>query len=132
MELKFFVNFSIIHILGPIKIDLILNSTFESDLLVVNIVFKEMVPLKLLQVCFVLNNWVKDEPKSRPKISLFKKFNLAAFIAHPAGALRNPNNKSSSKGCRILLCTHKYPFCDIILAISDVVLKNPNVRTMDF
>ena len=56
MELKFFVNFSIIHILGPIKIDLILNSTFESDLLVVNIVFKEMVPLKSLQVCFVLNN----------------------------------------------------------------------------
>ena len=87
MKLKFFQNFSIIHILDPIKVNLILNSTFESDLLVANIVFKEMVPLKLLQVCFVLNNWVKDEPKSRPKISLFKKFNLAIFIAHPARAL---------------------------------------------
>ena len=126
------MNFSIIHILDPIQIDFILNSTFESDLLVANIVFKEMVPLKLLQVCFVLNNWVKDEPKSRPKISLFKKFNLAAFIAHPAGALRNLNNKTSSKGCRILLCTHQYPFCGIILATSDVALKNPNVRMMDF
>ena len=126
------MNFSIIHILDPIKIDFILNSTFESDLLVANIVFKEMVPLKLLQVCFVLNNWVKDEPKSRPKISLFQKFNLAAFIAHPAGALRNLNNKTSSKGCRILLCTYKYPFCGIILATSDVALKNPNVRMMDF
>ena len=98
MKLKIFENFSIIHILDPINIDFILNSTFESDLLVANIVFKEMVPLKLLQVCFVLNNWVKDEPKSRPKISLFKKFNLPAFIAHPAGALRNLNNKTSSKG----------------------------------
>ena len=115
-----------------IKIDFILNSTFESDLLVEIIVLKEMVPLKLLQVCFVVNNWVKDEPKSRPKMSLFQKFNLAAFIAHPAEALRNLNNKTSSKGCRILLCTHKYPFCGIILAASDVALKNPNVRKMDF
>ena len=132
MKLKVFMNFSIVHILDAIKIDFILNSTFESDLLVANIVFKEMVPLKLLQICFVLNNWVKDEPTSRPKISLFKKFNLAAFIAHPAGALRNLNNKTSSKGCRILLCTHKYPFCGIILAASDVALKNPNGRMMDF
>ena len=132
MKLNFFVNFSIIHILDPIKIYFILNSTFESYLLVANIVFKEMAPLKLLQVCFVLNNWRKYEPKSRPKISLFKKFNFAAFIAHPAGALRNLNNKTSSKGCGILLCTHKYPFCGIILATSDVVLKNPNVRMMDF
>ena len=104
----------------------------ESYLLVANIVFKEMAPLKFLQVCFVLNNWVKDEPKSRPKITLFKKFDLASFIAHPAGALRNLNNKTSSKGCRILLCTHQYPFCGIILATSDVALKNPNVRMMDF
>ena len=72
MKLKFFVNFSIIHILDPIKIYFMLNSTFESYLLVTNIVFKEMAPLKLLQVCFVLNNWVKDEPKSRPKITLQK------------------------------------------------------------
>ena len=132
MKLKYFMNFSIIHILDPIQIDFILNSTFESDLLVVNIVLKEMVPLKLLQICSVLNNWVKDEPMSRPKISLFKKFNLAVFIAHPAGALRNLNKKISSKGCRILLCTYKYPFCGIILAASDVALKNQNVRTMDF
>ena len=132
MKLTFFVNFSIVHILDPIKIDFILNSTFESDLLVANIVLKEMIPLKLLQICFVLNNWVKDEPKSRPKISLFKKFNLATFITHPAGALRNLNHKTSSKGCRILFCTHKYPFYGIILAASDVALKNPNVRTIDF
>ena len=132
MKLKFFVNFSIIHILDPIKIYFTLNSTFESYLLVVNVVFKEMSPLKLLQVCFVLNNWVKDEPKSRPKITVFKKIDLASFIAHPAGALRNLNNKTSSKGYRILLCTHQYPFYDIILAASDVALKNPNVRMMDF
>ena len=56
MKLNFFVNFSIIHILDSIKIYFILNSTFESYLLVTNIVFKEMTPLKLLQVCFVLNN----------------------------------------------------------------------------
>ena len=62
----------------------------------------------------------------------FKKFNLAAFVAHPVGALRNLNIKTSSKGCRTFLCTHKYPFYGIILATSDVVLKNPNVRTMDF
>ena len=132
MKLKVFVNFSIIHILDAIKIYFILNSTFESYLLVINIVFKEMAPLKLLQVCFVLNNWVKDEPKSRPKITLFKKFNLASFIAHPARALRNLNNETSSKGCGILLCIHQYPFCGIILATSDVALKNPNVRMMDF
>ena len=126
------MNFSIVHILDPIKINFMLNSTFESDLLVANIVFKEIGPLKLLQVCFVLNSWVKDKPKSRPKISLFKKFDLATFIAQPARALRNLNNKTSSKGCIMLLCTHKYPFCGIILAASDVALKNPNVRTMDF
>ena len=63
-----------------------------------------------------------------PKITLFKKFDLASFTAHPVGALRNLNNKTSSKGCRILLCTHQYPFCGIILATSDVTLKNPNVR----
>ena len=61
MKLRFFMNFSIIHILDSIKVDFILNSTFESDLLVANIVFKEMVPLKLLQICFVLNNWMKDK-----------------------------------------------------------------------
>ena len=114
------------------KIDFILNSTFETNLLVANIVFNEIVPLKLLQLCVLLNNWVKEEPKSRPKISLFKIFDLAAFIAHPVGALRNVNNKTSSNGCRILLCTHKYPFGGIILATSDVALKNPNVRMMDF
>ena len=132
MKLKIFMNFSIIHILDTMKIDFILNSTFENNLLVTNIVFKEIVPLKLLQVCFVLNNWVKDEPKSRPKISFFKKLNLALFIAHPAGAPRNLNNKTSSNRCRILLCTHKYPFCGIRLTTSDRALKNPNVRTMDF
>ena len=79
------------------KIDFTLNSTFESNLLVTNIVFKEMIPLKLLQVCFILNNWVKDEPKLRPKISFFKKFN-----------------------------------CGIRLTTSDMALKNPNVRMMDF
>ena len=103
MKLKFFINFSIIHILDPIQINFILNSTFESDLLVANIVFKEMVPLKLLQICSVLNIWVKDEPTSRPKISVFKKFNLAVFIANPVGALRNLNKKASSKECRIFI-----------------------------
>ena len=122
------MNFSTIHTLDPIKIYFILNSTFESYLLVTNTVFKEMAPLKLFQVCFLLNNWVKDEPKSRPKITLFKKFDLASFIAHPAGALKNLNNKTSSKGCGILLCTHQYPFCGIMLATRDVALKNPNVR----
>ena len=97
MKSKFFENFSIIHILDPIKIYFTLNSTFESGLSVTNIVFKAMAPLKLVQVCFVLNSWRKDEPKSRPKISLFKNFNLATFIAHPVGALRNLNNKTSSK-----------------------------------
>ena len=58
--------------LDSIKIYFTLNSTFESDLLVANTVFKEITPLKLLQVCLILNNWRKDEPKSRPKISLFK------------------------------------------------------------
>ena len=58
MKLKFFMNFSIIHILDLVKIYFILNSTFESYLLVVNIVFKDMTPLKLLQVCFILNIWV--------------------------------------------------------------------------
>ena len=75
---------------------------------------------------------MKDEPKSRPKITLFEKFDLASFIGHPAGAQRNLNNKTSSKGYRNLLCTHQYPFCGIILATSDVALKNPNVRMMDF
>ena len=131
MKLKSFENFSIIHILDPINIYFTLNSTFESDLLVTNIVFKTMVPLKLVHVCFVLHIW-KDEPKSRPNISLFKKFNLATFIAHSVGALRNLNNKTSSKGCRIFLCTLKYPFCGIVLATNDVALKNPNVRMMDF
>ena len=132
MKLIFFENFSIKHILDPIKIYFTLNSTFKNDLLVTNIVFKAMAPLKLVHVCFILNNWRKDEPKSRPKISLFKNFNFATFIAHPARVLRNPNNKTSSKGCRTFLCTHKYPFSSIVLATSDVVLKTPNVRTMEF
>ena len=103
------------HILDPIKICFTLNSTFESDLLVTNIVFKAMAPLKLVHICFILNKW--------RKISLFKKFNLATFIAHPIGALRNLNNKTSSKGCRTFLCTHTYPFCGIVLATSGVGLK---------
>ena len=82
--------------MDPIKIYFTLNSTFESNLLVTNIAFKAMAPLKLVHVCFVLN-WRKDGPKSRPKISLFKKFNFATFIADPVGALRNLNNKTSSK-----------------------------------
>ena len=118
--------------MDPIKIYFTLNSTFESDLLVTNIVFKVMAPLKLVHVCFILNNRRKDKPKSRPKFSLFKKFNLATFIAYPVGALSNLNNKTSSKGCGTFLCTHKYPFCGIVLATSNVSLKNPNVRTMDF
>ena len=69
--------------------------------------------------------WVKVKTQNLTS----QKFNLAAFIAHPAGALRNLNNKTSSKGCRILLCTYKYPFCGIILAASDVALKNPNVKS---
>ena len=100
--------------------------------MVTNIVFKAMVPLKLVHVCFVLNNWRKDESKPRPKISLLKIFNLATLIAHPVEALRNLNNKTSFKGCRTFLCTHIYPFCGIILATNDVPLKNPNVRMMDF
>ena len=67
-----------------------------------------------------------------PKSHLFKKFDLASFIAHLARALRNLNNKTNSKGCGILLCTHQYPFCGIILATSDMALKNPSVGTMDF
>ena len=105
MKSKFFENFSIIHILDPIKIYFTLNSTFESGLLVTNILFKAKAPLKLVQVCFVLNSWRKDEPKSRPKISLFKKFNLATFIAYPVGALRNLNKKPVPKDAE-LSCAH--------------------------
>ena len=122
MTLKFFEDFLIIHILDPIKIYFMLNSIFKSDLLVANMVFKTMTPLKLVPVCFVLNNWRKDKPKSMPKISLFKKFNLAAFIAHLIGALRNLSNKTSSNRCGTLLCTHKYLFYCIMLATSAVAL----------
>ena len=118
--------------MDPIKIYFTLNYTFESDLLVTNIVCKAMAPLKLVHVCFLLNNWREDEPKSRPKISLFKKLNLASFITLSIEALINLSNKTSSKGCRNFLCTHKYPFYAIILATSDVALKNPNVRMIDF
>ena len=128
VKLTIFKKFSIIHILDPIKIYFTLNSTFESSLLVANIAFKIMAPLKFVHICLVLNNRRKDEPKSRPKFSLFKKFNLASFIAHPVGALIHLNNKTSSKGCRTLLCTHKYLFYAIILATSNVALKFPNVR----
>ena len=48
------MNFSIVHILDPIKIDFILNSTFESDLLVANIVLKEMNTLKIASDLFCI------------------------------------------------------------------------------
>ena len=67
-----------------------------------------------------------------PKSHFSKKFNLATFIAHPVGALRNLNNKTISKGYRTFLATHKYPFCGIVLDTSDLALKNPTVRMMDF
>ena len=47
MKFKIFENFSIIHILDPIKIYFKLNSTFESGLLVTNILFKAKGTFKI-------------------------------------------------------------------------------------
>ena len=62
----------------------------------------------------------------------FQKIQFGFIYCLPVGALINQNNKTSSKGCGHFLYTHKYPFYGVILATSDVALKNPNVRMMDF